>query len=72
MWRSNLNGGAKRMLDDLVDAYPRAMSREELSEAAGISHTGGTWGTYLSKLKTNGLAEVEGGEIRASGTLFGV
>ena len=27
---------------------------------------------YLSKLKSNGLVDVEGGEIRASGTLFEV
>ncbi len=59
------------MLDALVATYPRALSRDELAGAAEITPTGGAFGTYLSKLKSDGLVDVEGGEIRAAGVLFG-
>lgn len=46
------NSGAARMLRALADAYPQPISRERLGEMSSISHTGGTFGTYLSKLRT--------------------
>ncbi len=61
--------GASRMLQALADTYPRAMSNEELGEAAGISARSGTFSTYLSRLR--GLELVVGrGELRASEELF--
>lgn len=32
--------------------------------------SGGTFSNYLSSLRTNGLAEVQGGMVRAGETLF--
>lgn len=58
------------MLDALVGAYPRARSKDELAGAAIITKTGGTWAKYLSKLRSNGLVEVEGSEIRAARAHF--
>ncbi len=49
-WLADLgSGGAARMLEALHEAGP--MTREALGEAAGISHTSGTFGTYLAKLR---------------------
>lgn len=69
-WRSALRAGERRMLDELVTVYPRALSREELADRAGFEVSGGTFSTYLGVLRRNGLIEVNGGEVRASETLF--
>ncbi len=63
------NSGAAKMLEALASAYPGAMTKEEVGRAAGISHTSGTFGTYLARLRT--LELIEGrGELTASRELF--
>lgn len=70
MWRSALKAGARRMLDALVEQYPEAVSREELGELIEMEPTGGTFLTYLSTLRRNGLVEVtDFGGIAASETI---
>jgi uncharacterized protein len=57
-WMSELgNSGAARMLAALYEAYPRKLTKEELGEAAQISHTSGTFGTYLGTLRSLELIE---------------
>jgi hypothetical protein len=68
-WLRELGGGEARMLQALADVYPRAISKTELGEAAGLSAGSGTFGTYLSRLRTLELAEGRN-EIRASEELF--
>jgi len=69
-WLSELgDGGAARILRVLAQAYPKSMSKEELGTAAELSHTSGSFNTYLSRLRTLELAEGRG-ELRASETLF--
>jgi hypothetical protein len=58
------------MLRVLVDAYPRGYDREGLAEAVEMEVGGGSFRTYLSALRTNGLIDTEDGEIRASASLF--
>lgn len=70
MWSNNLNGGARRMFDYLVQEYPRAVSKSELGDAVEMSSGSGSFGTYLSRLKSNGLIEVADGQVKASGNLF--
>jgi len=70
MWRNNLNGGARRMFDALIERYPDRMSKEELAAAADLSVISGTFGTYMSKLRGNGLIEGNGEGIKASENLF--
>lgn len=70
MWSSNLNGGARRMFDYLVQEYPRAISRQELGDAVEMSPGSGSFGTYLSRLKSNRLIKVSDGTIKANGDLF--
>lgn len=68
-WLRELGGGASRMLSALAEAYPKALTSEELGAAADISHKSGTFGTYLSRLRT--LELVTGrGEIQLSGELI--
>jgi uncharacterized protein len=64
-WIAELGGGAARMLRALVDAYPNALTNEQLGAAAQISHVSGTFSTYLGRLRA--LELVTGrGELRAS------
>lgn len=70
MWRRNILAGERRMMDRLLETYPNWMTREELGRDVAIVHTGGTFGTYLGTLKRNGLAEINGKEVRAGEALF--
>lgn len=70
LWRSALRAGERRMLDELVRAYPNGLIREDLAILSGFTESGGTFGTYLSTLRRNGLAEIRDGFVRASDALF--
>ena len=70
MWRGALKKGARDMLDVLVARYPHTLTREALAEAVEMEVTGGTFGTYLSTLRRNGLVEVDGATVAAADTLF--
>lgn len=70
MWRGNLTGGARRMFDALVERYPAGLSKEELGEITEMSARSGTFGTYMSMLRRNGLVESHGNEVRANENLF--
>jgi len=69
-WRDILKGGAKRMFDVLVDNYPNSLSKEEIGELTQLTHNSGTFGTYLSILKSNNLIEIEGSNLKISENLF--
>ncbi len=68
-WLGELGGGAARMLMVLCQAYPRGLTREELGRRAEIDYKGGTFGTYLGKLKTLELVDGKK-ELKASEELF--
>lgn len=75
-WRDRLKAdGAKRMFDHLVAGYPAWSSREGLAHDVGIEFTGGTFSTYMSRLRSNRLIEEEGsgpsGLVRAHPDLMG-
>ena len=63
---------ARRMFDVLINAYPGGYTKEDLGELSDIQHTGGSFGTYLSILRSNSLVEVRDGMIKAARHLFEV
>lgn len=69
-WLQELgNSGAARILRALANSYPRSMNRTQVGDAAGMSSDGGSFNTYLSKLRT--LELITGrGELLASEELF--
>lgn len=69
-WRDVLKAGARWMLDELVDLYPAAIDRDGLARLVQMAPSGGTYGTYLGTLRRNGLITVDGGQVRASDSLF--
>ena len=70
-WLNEVGGGAARILRALADAYPRALSNEEIGEAADISHASGTFSTYMSRLRTLELIEGGRGATKLSEELVG-
>lgn len=57
-WLDQLgDSGAARILIALAETYPQSMGREELAIAAKMNQKSGTFGTYLSKLRTLELIE---------------
>ena len=70
MWQESLPQGAKRMLDILVSIHPAAITKQDLGLEARMMPTSGTFGTYLSILKSNGLIEIAGANVKASDALF--
>jgi hypothetical protein len=70
-WLAEMGGGAPRaILQALIDAYPRPLSREELGAASGYSADSSTLRNALSKLNTLGLITGRGDERRACEDLF--
>lgn len=59
MWRGNLKGGTLRMFDALVENPHLKITRETLGELTGLSHNSGSFGSYLSVLRSNELAQVD-------------
>lgn len=64
------SSGAARMLRVLGENYPTEMSKEQLGEAVSMTHTSGSFGTYLSYLRSRGLIKTTGKTVVASGELF--
>lgn len=64
------SSGAARMLRVLGGHYPNEMSRQELGDAVNMSSTSGSFGTYLSYLKSRGLVKTSMQNIKASEELF--
>ncbi len=70
-WLNELgNTGAAALLRALCEAYPRGLSQDDLAEKTGMSRAGGSFRTYLSRLRTLELIQGKG-ELRASEELFG-
>lgn len=70
MWASKFRAGAARILKTICEKYPEEMSKEDLGYEVGMASTSGTFTTYLSELRRNGLIKVNGGMIQASSEFF--
>lgn len=69
MWCKSV-GGASKILRFLIDMYPAPASPEFIAENVEMTHTGGTFKTYMSKLRSNGLIVKDGHGERAADILF--
>lgn len=71
-WKSKMGGTQGRMLDVLIQAYPRPVTKEELGAAVGISPETGTFRNYLSDLRRPGIVRdvARGGPLVATELLF--
>ncbi len=67
-WLAHLPGPCAKLLDAIMDAYPKPIDKAELAEATGYVATGGAFLNPLGRLRT--LQLIERGQIRASDELF--
>lgn len=68
-WLGQLSKAERSALEVLAAAYPRALTKEEVAEAAGYEAKGGGFNNALSRLRT--LELISGrGELKASDDLF--
>lgn len=70
IWQNKIRGGARRMLDVLVQNGGEPMTKDELFGRSGLAKSG-TASTYLSTLKSARLIQVNGDQVNADReTLF--
>jgi uncharacterized protein len=68
-WRGRLAKAERLILETLTQAYPDALTKEEVAVKAGYEANGGGFNNALGRLRT--LELVQGrGEIKASDNLF--
>ncbi len=69
-WRTALRSGAYKMLEVIVFSSEQGIEREDLALQVNMTASGGTFGTYLSDLKRNGLIAVQNQNLTANNILF--
>jgi hypothetical protein len=68
-WRGRLGKAERSILEALAEAYPEALTKEEVAARAGYEANGGGFNNAVGRLRT--LELVQGrGELRASDNLF--
>lgn len=69
-WSSRIPG-VRRMVDVLLKRWPHFTTREGLAADLGMSASGGTFGTYLGRLRANGLLEEQKARVRLAPAVMG-
>jgi hypothetical protein len=69
-WAAKIHGTPK-LVDVLIDAWPDLLPKDELAERIGMTASGGSFQAYVSRLRSPGLIEIEGGGIRLSNEVMG-
>lgn len=65
-----LSGPETRILQPLLEVWPKGIGNDDLAEAAGYSPGGGAYNNPRGRLRTLGLIEYERGMVRAREFLF--
>lgn len=60
-WWAQRLSGTRPMAEALIDAYPNALSKDELGARLGMVTSGGTFGAYLSRLAGAGIVSRDNG-----------
>jgi len=69
-WLERLSGPQRFMMMLLIDAYPKALDRDELARSSGQSPTSSGYDKNASTLSALGLLARNGRERRATALLF--
>jgi uncharacterized protein len=69
-WKSKISSIGP-MLDALARHYPSWITRDELAGEINMAAGGGSFGTYISRLRSPGLIETDGANVRCSPSLMG-
>lgn len=68
LWYDKMAAGERRMLDAVLASHPIAIQKSEIAEIAGLGAKSGTFNTYMSHLKSNGLVTLT---VSKTGVLLG-
>jgi uncharacterized protein len=68
-WAAKLPGTGK-MAEALIEAWPNGLSKDDLAERIGMAASGGSFGTYLSRLASPDLITRDG-EVRLADEVMG-
>ena len=63
--------GVRRMVDVLIKRWPHWTTRDGLAADLGMAATGGTFSTYVGRLRANALIEQQGKRLRLSADVMG-
>ena len=55
------------MIQTLASRYPMTFTKFQLAHLSKMSSRSGSYGTYLSQLKSRGLIQVEGNQVNITG-----
>jgi hypothetical protein len=69
-WKQKLPGAQAKLLEKILDRYPEPITREELAQVVGVSHTTGSFQQNLRDMRTYGIIEMHHGQAVASQLLF--
>jgi len=69
-WTGKIPAGPAKMFNILTTHYPKAISKEQLSEESGYSMTSSTFGIYIGKLKTLRLVVDNNKMLKAADELY--
>ena len=67
--KGKFRAGVGKILQLLYESHPNSMSKEEIGYSTGFEPSGGTFNTYLSELRRNGLIEING-DVKISDEFF--
>lgn len=67
-WLNRLPDGERRVLEVLIENYPNAVDRDELSDQTGYKRS--TRDAYIQRLNARELVRPGRGDVQAAGTLF--
>lgn len=67
-WNAKLPEGERKILGELIAAYPNAVPRADLDDATGYKRS--SRDAYIQRLKARRLVVTLGSDVRASETLF--
>ena len=70
LWCNKFRQGASNILRIVYNKYPNSITKEDIGYETGFESSGGTFNTYLSELRRNGLIKIEGNEVTASQEFF--
>jgi len=70
LWKSKFRQGAGKILQYVYGCHPGEVTKEDIGDSTGFEHSGGTFNTYLSELRRNGLIKINGGYIKISEEFF--
>jgi hypothetical protein len=70
-WWAGRISGTPKLVEALIDAWPRPMSRYELGDRLEMVATGGTFKEYISRLKRNEIAIETSDGLRLADSVMG-